>query len=110
MGWKRLLAVATMGLGLAGPGMAECAGAEGTCATDLGEYHIRLPATPKGAPMVIFLHGHGGRGSATMGNARLVAPLIDRGYAVIAPEGLARGGNGPQSWSFLKGRALSLKD
>ena len=104
MGWKSLLAAAGASLGLAGPVAAECAGAEGTCPTELGDYHIRLPDTPEGAPMVIFLHGHGGRGSATMGNARLVDPLIARGYAVIAPEGLARGGTGPQSWSFLPGR------
>ncbi|MGV6848878.1 MAG: alpha/beta hydrolase family esterase [Marinibacterium sp.] len=92
--------------GLAGAADAAC----GTvsmppCTVDLGEYLVRLPDTPKAAgepiPAVVFLHGYGGNGKATLRNPRLVPPLLERGYAVIAPQGLRRGANGPQSWSFL---------
>ena len=100
------LAALCAGLALSFPSLAraDCAGTPGACAIDSGEYHIRLPEDSQGAPVVIFLHGYGGRGSATMTNDRLVEPLIARGYAVIAPEGLKRGADGPQSWAFMPGR------
>jgi len=88
----------------ASPAHATCAGDAEPCATDLGDYHIRLPDTPQGAPAVMFLHGYGSRGANTIGNARLVEPMLERGYAVIAPNGIPLREGGPNGWSFYPGR------
>lgn len=92
-----------VGMAMAAPAKAECGPEPGFCETDAGDYNIRLPEQAEDAPVVLFLHGYGGKGSATLRNARLVEPLIARGYAVIAPEGAPRFGDGPQNWGFLPG-------
>lgn len=74
------------------------------CRTGSGAYHIALPAAPDGASVVMFLHGFGGRASATIRNTRIVEPLLARGYAVIAPEGIPRLEGRPPSWNFIPGR------
>lgn len=88
------------GLGLAEQARADCADVAGACEIDSGAYHIRLPETPADAPVVMMLHGYGGNGMGTLGKTSMVEPLLARGYAVIAPEGLPRGGDGPQNWNF----------
>ena len=98
----QFLAAWAVGLLLAATAQAGCAEDDAPCGIDGGAYHIRLPDDPAGAPGGIFLHGYGGRGAATIGNAQMVEPLLSRGYAVMAPEGLRRGGDGPQSWNFLQ--------
>lgn len=80
--------------------LAACAESEGTCETVSGEYHIELPRT-ENPPLVVFLHGYGGSGSGTMKNRNMVDPLLERGYAVMAPEGALR--NGRKSWNFYPG-------
>lgn len=83
---------------------AACGPVEAACEIDTGSYHITLPpGGDKNAPVLVFLHGFGGTATGTMGNRRLVAPMLDRGWAVIAPEGLRRGGDGPKSWTFFPG-------
>ena len=76
---------------------AGCAGQEDTCETPMGAYHIELPDADN-APMVVFLHGYGGSGSGTMRNRAMVEPLLERGYAVMAPEGLERPDRGALYW------------
>lgn len=81
---------------------AGCLDAPDPCKIPLGEYHIALPeqAANTSLPVVVFLHGYGSHGGNTMGNPRLVQPILDRGYAFIAPNGLPRR-NGPgASWVF----------
>ncbi|WP_299635825.1 PHB depolymerase family esterase [uncultured Ruegeria sp.] len=83
--------------------LAGCAGQEDTCETPMGAYHIELPDVDN-APMVVFLHGYGGSGSGTMRNHGMVEPLLKRGYAVMAPEGLERPDRGgTKSWNFYPG-------
>ncbi len=79
---------------------AACGVEEGMCETPNGGYQIELPKADN-PPMVIFLHGYGGTGSGTMKNRGMVEPLLERGYAVMAPEGAIR--NGRQSWNFYPG-------
>lgn len=90
-------------VGAAQAGAAEC-GRVDPCQIDAGEYRIALPdtVTPE-TPVLVFLHGYGGSGKGTMNNRRLVPPMLARGWAVIAPEGLRRRGDGPKSWQFRPG-------
>lgn len=84
----------------AGIAAAGCGGQADACGAAGGEYHIELPERAAVAPVVMFLHGYGGSGSSVLRNRSLVEGLTQRGYAVIAPEGLRRDGGGPQSWGF----------
>ena len=95
-----LLACGFLGIGAqAALAQADCGSAKTPCKTALGEYHIRLPKGPGPYPVMVFLHGYGGHGAPMLrsGTAR---EALSRGYAFIAPEGLARPGSGRQSWSF----------
>ncbi len=82
---------------------AGCAGQDAVCETPMGTYHLELPDADN-PPMVLFLHGYGGSGSGTMRNRAMVEPLLERGYAVMAPEGLERPDRGgTKSWNFYPG-------
>ena len=83
---------------------AACGRSDPPCEVDQGTYRITLPDGPApndGYPHVMFLHGAGGTSRGVLGMAQVVQPLLDRGYAVIAPQVLSwRGGEGG-IWSFL---------
>jgi polyhydroxybutyrate depolymerase len=80
---------------------AECNGAAGPCTMPNGTYHIVLPEGTSGPiPAVIFLHGYGGEGRGSIRNAGMVDVLLNRGYAVIAPDGQPRGTGPGRSWDF----------
>ncbi len=83
--------------------LADCGPDQGTCQTPSGEYHIELP-NAENPPLVVFLHGYGGSGAGTMRNRAMVDPLLERGYAVMAPEALERPDRGgTKSWNFYPG-------
>ena len=111
MRWRsRFAAMVFMIGGALQAGMVSAAcGAEGeACELSGGSYHIVLPPKAPEAqghriPAVLFLHGHGGSGLGLLGNQSLVAGLTKRGYAVIAPDALPRGGT--RSWNFFPGWA-----
>ncbi|WP_135502620.1 alpha/beta hydrolase family esterase [Roseovarius aestuariivivens] len=88
-----------------GPVHAACGTPDRACELPGGSYHAALPATPGGAPVVLFLHGHGSSGRNAISLARMVSPLTARGYAVLAPDALPRDpdGDGPRSWNFYPG-------
>lgn len=77
-------------------------GREGdSCSVELGTYRVALPDGPGPHPAVIFLHGAGGTGAGVLGMTDTIVAMTDRGYVVIAPDGLPwRAGQGG-SWSFL---------
>ena len=62
---------------------------DSACALADGTYRARLP---EGAPrgVVLHLHGWGGTAAAALRSGSRIAPMVDRGYAVIAPQGLPR--------------------
>lgn len=81
-----------------------CAPDQAACETALGSYHISLPATDApadGYPFVMFLHGAGGTSEGVFRMSGMVGQFLDRGYAVIAPQGLSWRGRRGGIWSFL---------
>ena len=65
-----------------------CGGPEAPCEMpEGGEYHVALPEGEAKATL-IFLHGFGGRGEGVIKNKGLLKPILARGYAVVAPQGL----------------------
>lgn len=95
------LAPALMAAALAGPALAGCGTAPGPCLLPGGEYDAALPEGASGAlPAVVFIHGYGSSGDATMSNRGMVEAILARGYAVIAPSGLKMEGREGRSWGF----------
>lgn len=85
----------------ASPAVAGCGGDAAACQIATGEYHAVLPADPKNAPVVVFLHGAGSHGGAVLRNSGLVEGITDRGYALLAPTASRKFGNGNgTSWNF----------
>ena len=77
---------------------AGCDTEEAPCQIPLGEYHIATPEGDGPHPVVVFLHGAGGKGQ---GAIRMGGPMLERGYAVIGPQGIKRPGSRfGSSWSF----------
>ncbi len=93
----KIMTLAVLGVVASTAAFAGCAGSEDTCKTLLGEYHIALPEGVENPPALLFLHGAGGTGKGAL---RMKAAL-DRGYALIGPNGLKRPNSrfGP-GWSF----------
>lgn len=69
------------------PAQAGCDDDGEPCAVPLGTYHIQTPSTPGPHKAVVFLHGAGGKGTGIL---RMGAEFIERGFAVIGPNGLKR--------------------
>lgn len=83
---------------MAGPVLA-CGDKDDACEVSLGTYHIAKPESTDGpVGAVVFLHGAGGQGTGIL---RMGKPILERGYAVIGPNGLKRPNSrfGP-GWSF----------
>lgn len=88
------------------PGQAEevCGQTAAPCSIESGTYRMAVPegAPPEGGwPAMMFFHGAGGSGARTLSNSGMVERFLNRGYAVIAPDGLERPNSrfGPM-WSF----------
>lgn len=80
---------AAVSAGLAPAPARACPGADSPCAVAEGSYHLLAPEGPaKG--LALFLHGYGGRSDAQIRAAAVVGPLLARGYAVAAPQGMPR--------------------
>lgn len=72
-------------------------------------YHIALPEDHSGdhtdnhnepVPAIIYLHGAGGSGAGAMRNTGMVNAYLERGYAVIAPDGASRENRNGLGWGF----------
>ncbi|WP_300012337.1 alpha/beta fold hydrolase [uncultured Roseobacter sp.] len=101
---KRFLAlVAAAWLGGAAPSHAACGEDTGACSIEMGTYHARLPEAPvKGA--ILYLHGFGGSGEGALRPKDWVNTALDRGYVLIAPDGLPYAEGRGRGWSFIPGR------
>ncbi|MEO0370866.1 MAG: alpha/beta fold hydrolase [Pseudomonadota bacterium] len=97
---RNLWLAASLGLALS-PGVAEACSTTEPCAVEGGEYYIALPEqsdTP--SPVIIYIHGYGGSPQGALQNERMMDAFLDRGYAVIAPQGLPFPGGTVTGWSF----------
>ncbi|MEM8632670.1 MAG: alpha/beta fold hydrolase [Pseudomonadota bacterium] len=95
------LGVAALASGIAPVAEAGCDGSPEPCVSESGLYHIELPETAEAAPVLVFLHGYRSHGGATIGNTRIVEPLLERGWAVIAPNAVPMQEGSPAgSWNF----------
>ncbi|MEM6577841.1 MAG: alpha/beta fold hydrolase [Pseudomonadota bacterium] len=84
---------------------AGCGSEPDACQIASGTYHAALPEVAEDAPLLVFLHGYGSSGENAISLTRMVQPALDRGYAVLAPDGQTRStdGSGPASWNFYPG-------
>jgi len=65
-----------------------------------GVYYAALPEGPGPRPALVFLHGYGGTGAATIRDKELVREVTGRGYAFLAPTGQPRsGGRSGATWN-----------
>ena len=88
------------GLALAGTGASACTEAT-PCALGDRAYFVALPETADAPlPAVIYMHGWGGSGVGALRNRAMVEGFLDRGYAVIAPDGVPRQGRSGRTWAF----------
>lgn len=102
---RAALAAALLALPSAVAAQDVCSQDGPACQVDGGTYRITLPAgADQTRPAVVFLHGAGGTGLGILRMTGTVNALTDRGYAVIAPDGLPwGGGRGGGIWNFLPG-------
>ncbi len=88
----------------AGGARAGCADRAEACAIAPGSYHIVLPEArdtqDRALPALMMLHGWGGSGQGMLNMRGMVQAALDRGYAVIAPDGVPRPGRSGRSWGF----------
>lgn len=80
---RRVLALVAL---LAG-GAAGACGPDSECTVAGGGYRVALPAEPRGAGAILYLHGYRGTPEEVMGFAALRAVARDLGLALIAPRG-----------------------
>lgn len=71
------------------------------CAVGDRAYYAAMPDTGgEDAPAVVYVHGFGGSGEGALRNTGMVDDFLERGYAVIAPDGTPRAGRNGRSWGF----------
>ncbi len=89
---------------LIAPAQAQaCGAADDPCTIPSGAYFLALPEGEGPHPVMMFLHGFGGTGSGVVANRGLFAPVLARGYAVLAPQGLPfREGMQGGSWNSMQ--------
>ena len=101
---SRLAALSLAAFGVFGGTAATACSDETPCTVDTGEYYIALPDGAEGpVPALFWIHGFGGSGDGMMRNRGMVNPILERGYAVIAPSGIIPEGRRGGSWSFFPG-------
>jgi polyhydroxybutyrate depolymerase len=79
---------------------AGCASDPAPCSLPSGTYHVTLPEGAGPHRAVVLLHGYGGNGEGMANGSGTAKSLLDRGYAVIAPDGQLRPEGEGRSWDF----------
>ena len=71
------------------------------CEVEGGDYYLRLPSGWDGRsplPALLFFHGHNSSGASAMRSESIKRDFVDRGYLLIAPNGMPRPGSGVRGW------------
>lgn len=88
-----------------------CGTPEGKCATENGFYRLALPEGAEApVPALVYLHGWGRSSAGVMRNEAMRATLTERGYALIAPEGIPRPGHPNRDWAVRDGAPFERDD
>lgn len=88
-----------------------CGATEQPCEVADGQYYIALPEGEGPAPVVLWLHGFGGSGAATVRNENFVKGFTTRGYAVVLPDGQVYNANSDAlDWGVSDGSAIKRDD
>lgn len=87
---------------LSWPALAQDCGPETPCQIDGGNYHLRLPSGEGPHPVLIWYHGHRGNGASIHRGGGLQRDFLEKGYALLAPNGYQAGG-GPRSYPARTG-------
>lgn len=96
-----LMAIVPLALSSLSPQTAFSCSQTTPCTIEGGDYFIAKPANKSGPlPAMFFIHGFGGSGDGVFKNKGLVDAVLQRGYALIAPNGLKMAGRNGGSWSF----------
>lgn len=104
----RLAAIASA-LMLLANGAAACS-QETACELDGRDYYVALPENTQPQGAVVYLHGWGGSGAGALRNARMVNGFMNRGFAVVTPDGVPREGRSGRSWSFHPSSSKQAED
>ena len=81
------------------------------CTIEDRAYFIALPKdTTAAVSAVLYLHGWGGSGAGALRNSDMVEGYLERGYAVIAPDGRPRANGGGRSWAFHPASGRQAED
>lgn len=98
----RRLIFSFLALVISGTTSAQSCSRDTACMVGERAYFVALPETSSNKPTsaVVYIHGWGGSGAGALKNAGMVSAFLDRGYAVIAPDGVPREGRRGRSWRF----------
>ncbi len=94
---RRLFQVLLFAAGT-GTGAAQACSVDTPCPVGDRDYYLAAPENPIGA--VVYIHGWGASGSGALKNTGMVNTFLERGYAVVAPDGIPREGRNGRSWRF----------
>ncbi|MEM8630859.1 MAG: PHB depolymerase family esterase [Pseudomonadota bacterium] len=91
---------------------ADCGGEETPCEIEDGFYHALAPAEGgAGAPLVVWLHGAGGRAVSPVRPDRTGKRYTDRGYVFVAPQGAPDPARpNMRDWNVADGYAVPRDD
>jgi len=89
------------------PAHAENCGPEIPCEIKGGSYHLRLPEGDGPHPVLIWYHGFRGNGASIHRSGGLQEDFLVKGFALLAPNGVRRGEDGPR---FFAGRDGAPRD
>lgn len=99
--WVIALILSMSAIAASAASSANC-GPETPCEIDGGSYYLRVPEGEGPHPVLIWFHGHGGRGSSIHRSGGLERGFFDHGYALLALNGFKREG-GPRSFAAFEG-------
>lgn len=103
------LALAFLGGWMAGAATAQDCPIDAPCEIDGGSYYLNLPEGEGPHPVLIWYHGANSTGQSIHRGGGLQRDFLDRGYALLAPNGQTRAGRNPERF-FFPGRDGSARD
>lgn len=94
---------------IAGAVVAQDCGPDAPCEINGGSYYLKLPEGDGPHPVLIWYHGANATGGSIHRGGGLQRDFLNRGYALLAPNGQTRAGRDPNRF-FFPGRDGSARD